>query len=55
MLQGGLKAVIWIDNIQVLIMAIGLVTLVIKGTIDAGGMDHVWQKYKEGHRTNIAE
>ncbi|KAK0405063.1 hypothetical protein QR680_017782 [Steinernema hermaphroditum] len=40
---GGIKAVIWTDTLQAAFMYIGLGTLLIKGTLDAGGLGHVFE------------
>ena len=53
--QGGMKAVVWVDNIQVLIMVIGASVLGFKGIIDAGGFAKVWDRFQQGHRTNPFE
>ena len=49
-LKGGLKAVMWIDVIQMGIILAGLLALTIKGTVDAGGMAEVWRKASDGGR-----
>ena len=43
--HGGMNAVIWVDNIQLLIVALGMTLLAAKGTVDAGGMTKVWETY----------
>ena len=48
--QGGLKAVMWIDVIQMGIILAGLVALTVKGTVDVGGLGKVWQKASDGGR-----
>ena len=40
----------WIDVIQMCIILAGLLALVIKGMIDAGGLANVWEKSQEGGR-----
>ncbi len=40
---GGLKAVIWTDTLQAAFMYLGLGTVIVKGTVDAGGLWRVWQ------------
>lgn len=49
---GGLKAVVWTDAFQAIIMYGGSITLLVKGTIDAGGLEKVWQTSKLGGRLN---
>jgi len=48
--QGGIKAVIWTDTFQVLMMFGGMVAVVAKGTVDAGGFANTWQKAEESNR-----
>ena len=42
LLQGGLKAVLYTDFIQTLIMLGGYVALVVVGVGEVGGIDKVW-------------
>lgn len=39
---GGMKAVVWTDTIQVIIMYGSMLVVIIKGSYDAGGFDAVW-------------
>ena len=39
--QGGIKAVMWTDTFQSMMMFIALLAVLIKGTIDAGGIQEV--------------
>lgn len=41
-LKGGMKAVVWTDTIQVIIMYGSMLVVIIKGSYDAGGFDAVW-------------
>lgn len=41
-LQGGLKAVIWTDVFQTLVMFLGQVAVIIVGSAKVGGMGRVW-------------
>ncbi|XP_050403134.1 sodium-dependent multivitamin transporter [Patella vulgata] len=50
---GGIKAVIWTDVFQSLVMFSGMAAILIKGTIDAGGADAVWNKAMDGGRFNL--
>ncbi|KAJ7384422.1 hypothetical protein OS493_021834 [Desmophyllum pertusum] len=50
---GGLKAVIWTDVFQSVIMVAGLITVVIVGSIEVGGFDQVWQINKKYNRLNF--
>ncbi|XP_052718701.1 sodium-dependent multivitamin transporter-like [Crassostrea angulata] len=44
---GGLKAVMWTDAFQMIIVFIGLLALVIKATVEVGGFNHVWETAKQ--------
>ncbi|XP_059475932.1 sodium-coupled monocarboxylate transporter 1-like isoform X1 [Neocloeon triangulifer] len=50
---GGIKAVIWTDTFQVLMMFAGMMAVVFKGTVDVGGADFVWQKTVESGRAEF--
>ncbi|KAH7711718.1 Sodium/solute symporter [Aphelenchoides avenae] len=41
--MGGIKAVIWTDTLQAFFLYFGLAMLIIKGTMEAGGISHVFQ------------
>lgn len=41
--MGGLKAVIWVDVFQALIMATGVLAIVFRATLAVGGFDNVWE------------
>ncbi|XP_012259063.2 sodium-coupled monocarboxylate transporter 1-like [Athalia rosae] len=47
---GGLKAVVWIDTIQFLVMVFTLLTVVILGVMSVGGFAEVWRISGEGSR-----
>ncbi|XP_062612874.1 sodium-coupled monocarboxylate transporter 1-like [Saccostrea cucullata] len=47
---GGMKAVIWTDVFQSVIMVAGLLAVVIQGTISVGGIDTVWRINDEWQR-----
>ncbi|KAH8287369.1 hypothetical protein KR054_006231 [Drosophila jambulina] len=47
---GGLKAVVWTDVIQTLIMFGAMALVLIKGTLDIGGPGVVWQRAQETSR-----
>ncbi|GBM82981.1 Sodium-coupled monocarboxylate transporter 1 [Araneus ventricosus] len=47
---GGMKAVVWTDFFQSLMMYGSILVIVVKGTIDLGGFDVVWQRSFEGGR-----
>ncbi|XP_032588278.2 sodium-coupled monocarboxylate transporter 1 [Drosophila mojavensis] len=47
---GGLKAVVWTDVVQTLIMFGAMALVLIKGTMDIGGPGVVWQRAKQTAR-----
>ncbi|XP_048246724.1 sodium-coupled monocarboxylate transporter 1-like isoform X1 [Haliotis rufescens] len=51
--MGGLKAVIWTDVFQAVVMFAGMLSVIIKGTIDAGGIKAVWTTAAKGGRLNF--
>ncbi|NXJ15823.1 SC5AC protein, partial [Odontophorus gujanensis] len=51
--MGGLKAVVWADAFQMVIMVLGFVTVLIRGTILNGGTTKIWEDAYEGSRLNI--
>ncbi|XP_054246463.1 sodium-coupled monocarboxylate transporter 2 [Indicator indicator] len=50
---GGLKAVVWTDAFQMIVMVAGFVTVLIRGTTLSGGSAKVWETAYEGSRLNI--
>ncbi|KAK3088216.1 hypothetical protein FSP39_016248 [Pinctada imbricata] len=40
---GGMKAVVWTDSFQVLVMIAGMLTLLIEGSVRVGGLDEAWR------------
>ncbi|XP_021348273.1 sodium-dependent multivitamin transporter-like isoform X2 [Mizuhopecten yessoensis] len=50
---GGIKAVIWTDVFQCSIMLFGILSVIIKGTIDAGGAAYVWEVNTASDRLDI--
>lgn len=40
--KGGLKAVVWTDVIQTIVMFGAMVLVIVKGTLDIGGVGTVW-------------
>ncbi|CAL1531976.1 unnamed protein product [Lymnaea stagnalis] len=50
---GGLKAVVWTDVFQALVMFAGIFAILIKGTIDSGGPKAVWDLADRGGRLNF--
>jgi len=51
--QGGFKAVIWTDTLQIFLVLGSVFTLLIKGVMDAGGLDAVWQRSFESSRVEF--
>jgi len=49
-LQGGMKAVMWTDVVQIFLMFAGLIGVIIKGSIDHGGFYEIWNMMHEGDR-----
>ncbi|XP_067005525.2 sodium-coupled monocarboxylate transporter 1 [Anabrus simplex] len=47
---GGLKGVVWTDVLQTIIMFVSMLLVVIKGTMDIGGADVVWQRNLDSGR-----
>ena len=52
-LQGGLKAVVWADVLQAVIMAAGMVAIVVQGAINVGGFCNIFTISAEHGRMNI--
>ncbi|XP_065361495.1 sodium-coupled monocarboxylate transporter 1 isoform X4 [Calliphora vicina] len=52
---GGIKGVVWTDVIQSIIMFTSMIVLMIKGTIDLGGIQVLWQRNLEGGRLNFPD
>ena len=47
---GGMKSIIWTDVFQTVIIFAGIIIVIIKGSVDAGGFGKVWQINKETGR-----
>lgn len=54
-LQGGLKAVVWTDVFQSIIMLAGLITVAVSGSLEVGGLSKVWEINKKHGRINFSE
>ena len=52
-IQGGLKAVLWADTVQMFIMMAGILAILIKGCITLGGIGNVWAMAEQGGRINF--
>jgi len=48
--QGGLKAVIWTDALQMIVMVLGFVVVLIQTSIEGGGIEVLWKRAEEGSR-----
>ena len=48
--QGGIKAVVWTDAFQMLVILAGFLTLLIRGASNVGGWDVVMERAFEGGR-----
>ncbi|KAM4613110.1 sodium-coupled monocarboxylate transporter 1 [Polymixia lowei] len=47
---GGLKAVIWTDVLQMVIMLAGFVAVIARGAVIQGGLGKIWEDAREGGR-----
>ena len=48
-----MKAVLWTNAFQMMVLFGCLITLIVKGSIDAGGLNTVWRTADEGGRLNV--
>ena len=48
--QGGLRAVVYTDTFQAVVIFTGVLALIVKGVIDVGGPGEVWRRSQEGGR-----
>lgn len=53
--QGGLKAVIWTDVVQMVIMLAGFVAVIARGAVLQGGLTKIWEDAGEGGRLEAFE
>lgn len=53
--QGGLKAVIWTDVFQTIVMFAGQLAVIVVGVQKTGGVSEVWRKVWEGNRISALE
>ncbi|RWR98825.1 hypothetical protein B4U79_03887, partial [Dinothrombium tinctorium] len=51
---GGLKAVVWTDVVQSGLIYAGLLAIIIKGTLDVGGVSTVLQRSNDGGRMDFS-
>ncbi|GFQ66608.1 putative sodium-dependent multivitamin transporter [Trichonephila clavata] len=52
---GGMRAVLWTDLFQALIMLSAAFAVCVKGTMDVGGLSEVWRIAEEGQRIQFFE
>ncbi|GAB1602817.1 sodium-coupled monocarboxylate transporter 2-like [Argonauta hians] len=52
---GGMKAVVWSDTFQASIMIIGLLCVLIQGSIEVGGLSKAWEIAAENDRIKFIE
>nr|XP_039267207.1 sodium-coupled monocarboxylate transporter 1-like [Styela clava] len=50
---GGLKAVIWTDVLQSILMLSGFVIVIIQGSINLGGFSNIWEAAQDGGRIDF--
>ncbi|XP_044268114.1 sodium-coupled monocarboxylate transporter 1-like [Tribolium madens] len=50
---GGLKAVVWTDTIQTIMMFAALIGVLVLGVASVGGFDEVWRRNEEGDRIDF--
>lgn len=47
---GGLKAVVWTDFLQFIVMIVAILMVIVLGTLKAGGWTNIWRTADEGGR-----
>ncbi|XP_072179251.1 sodium-coupled monocarboxylate transporter 2-like [Diadema setosum] len=52
---GGIKAGLWADSLQAVVIVGSLIAIIVKGTIDVGGVDEVIRRGLEGNRIYFTE
>ncbi|XP_007656650.1 sodium-coupled monocarboxylate transporter 2 isoform X2 [Ornithorhynchus anatinus] len=52
---GGLKAVVWTDAFQMIVMIVGFLTVLIQGTAYNGGLENVLDRSRNGSRLEILD
>jgi Na+/pantothenate symporter len=55
MFQGGIKAVIWTDFLQGVVMVVSSVAVIVLGLIHVGGFLPVWERSRDGGRIKLFE
>lgn len=54
-LQGGMKAVLWADTFQVVMMIAGMLAALIQGCIELGGFSKAWDIADQSGRIQFWE
>lgn len=49
-----MKAVLWTDTLQMIIMAGGCIALVIVGVVNEGGLSNIWQANVDSGRMDLS-
>ncbi|XP_050725454.1 sodium-coupled monocarboxylate transporter 1-like [Eriocheir sinensis] len=52
---GGMKAVLWTDALQTVIMYASMMFVIIKGAVDVGGFSYVWEKAVDSGRATLID
>lgn len=52
---GGLRAVIWADTVQFLLMLVAIFAIIALGLVDVGGFTEVWTRAQRGGRLLLFE
>ncbi|KAM6960637.1 sodium-coupled monocarboxylate transporter 2 [Aplochiton taeniatus] len=50
---GGLKAVVWTDAFQMVVMVVGFLTVLIQGARKTGGLEAIWETAQNGRRLDV--
>jgi len=50
-----MKAVIWTDTLQAVVMLAGMVSVFIKTSVDVGGLSHITEAMRRSERLNFGE
>ncbi|KAJ4439382.1 hypothetical protein ANN_07504 [Periplaneta americana] len=50
---GGMKAVVWTDCFQVVVLYTSMLAVLVKGTMDIGGITTVWERNLQSGRSNF--
>ncbi|KAK3597516.1 hypothetical protein CHS0354_018108, partial [Potamilus streckersoni] len=51
--KGGLKAVMWTDSFQMIIIVAGFLAVAIQGTTEVGGFGVVWERAQNGSKLDL--